>query len=160
MDLKAVNDSIVDLRRSTWDKATSTPAEGVYNFTKKTLVPMRGQANNEHELTWSRYAPENGYRELNAHRAEGFVPVLASMGMYYPQGAFVNPAGMWQYGDAVLIMRPMTMFLEKRAQDVGASDEQMKHFNSDLATLTQGAESQTEGTKLETKRVARLSDTQ
>lgn len=137
MDLKQVNDSIVDLRKSTWDKATSNPKEGIFNFTKKVTVPMRGNSGAEHELTWSRYAAENGYRELNAHRAEGFVPVLADQGLYYPQGAFKNAAGMWQYGDVVLIMRPMVQFLRKRKEDVTAGFEAVKanqrKFESELA---------------------------
>ena len=143
MDLKQVGEMIVDLRRSTWDKSTSDPDNGVYNFTKKTLVPTRGTADREHELTWSRYAADNGYRELNAHRAEGYTPVLVSQNLYFPQGCFKNPAGMWQFGDVVLIMRPMTMFLEKRMNDVKTSEAQAKAIPSELS----------EGAFIEDKRI-------
>ena len=125
MDLKEVGENIVDLRKSAWDQTTSNPDEGVYNFTKITKVPTRGTSECEHELTWSRYDSTNGYRELSSHRANGFVPVLVSQNLYFPQGAYKNAAGMWQFGDLVLIMRPMMMFLKARESAVLESKAQV-----------------------------------
>jgi hypothetical protein len=153
VDLKKVGESIVDLRKSAWDAATSDPDNGVYNFTKIKLVPTKGTSECEHELTWSRYDATNGYRELNAHRSEGYTPVLVSQNLYFPQGAYKNSAGMWQFDDVVLIMRPMAMFLEKRAGDVTTSEKMVENvlgsYDSDLRK--QG--SQAEGVSYESRRI-------
>lgn len=153
MDLKWVNDNIVDLRKSAWDLATSDPGNGIYNFTKKTIVPMRSNSDCEHQLSWSRYDATNGYRELNAHRAEGFVPVLVSQGLYFPQGAYKNPVGMWQFDDVVLIMRPMIRFLEERRDAVELSKAQVKASQRKFATETRSDGSQVEGAGFEDRRI-------
>jgi hypothetical protein len=156
VDLKKVGEMIVDLRRSAWDKKTSDPATGNYNFTKIAYVPTKGTADCEHELTWSRYSEVNGYRELHGHRAEGYVPVLVSDGLYFPRGAHPNAAGMWQFEDVVLIMRPKIMELEKRANDVGTSDNMAKQILNRYDAEARGMDSRAEGSHLDIKRVADL----
>ena len=153
MDLKAVNDNIVDLRKSAWDKKTSDPDNGVYVFTKTVKVPMRNRADCEHDLTWSRYDASNGYRELNAHRAEGFLPVLVNQQLYFPMGAYKNPAGLWQYEDVVLMMRPMILFLQSRKEAVDTSRQAAQQAQGVYDRNLQQDGSQVENPVFEDKRI-------
>ena len=87
------------------------------------------------------------------------VSVLGSKrvsGTLFPRGAHPNAAGMWQYEDVVLIMRPMTYFLEKRAADVEASNGMANQVLNNYDREIRGMDSKAEGSHLDIKRVADL----
>jgi hypothetical protein len=124
MTLQDVMQRIIDLRNSKWDAALSKPEEGQYQFTDKRYVTRKDKSvPREHHIESVRYCKENGMREyLEARDARGMQPILKNSKLYKPEGANINAEGMYQFEDAVFMMQPQIVFLEKRKAD---SDEGM-----------------------------------
>ncbi len=123
MKLQWINEHIIDLRRSEWDKSLSKPEDDEYNFTKKVYYPMVSRRLSvykpDHWLYWERYEPRNGYRELSQARAEHeAVPVKCGENLYWPEGIKRNPEGYYAFGDLVLMRMPMMKHLEERKDSV------------------------------------------
>jgi len=145
MNLMFVQTHTVDLRRSRWDETSSDPDKGVFNFMEKHYVPTRPTGvKREHHLTWTRYDPTNGYRELSMARANGYSPVLPSQKLYFPEGAFINAAGYWQFGDLILTACPRELYLERRRdaveQGAAGKDAAAKQFEATAAAAGAGLE--------------------
>lgn len=124
-DIRWLNNHIVDLTKTPWDKEKSDPAKGKFVFTGAKVYQKRGVDSPWKFGFFIRYSPP--YRELSMMEATfGVTPVLASEALAYPEGLTPNAAGYYQFDDVILAKEPRERFLKRRAEAVADIDRGKK----------------------------------
>jgi hypothetical protein len=116
------------LRQSKYDKEKADRAKGVYPFTKKTYVNYHSDASVRppYYLTWCRYNPQNGLRELNEWKIKwNFSPVTTNDD-YVPEGVTPNAEGLYVFGDLVFVKCPIQDYINKRRHEMRVSENAPK----------------------------------
>jgi hypothetical protein len=117
----------IDLRNSDWDEKQSDPAKGAYQFGKKVYLKYRDNSN--FHYAWCRYDGRSipPYADLWDWKTQwGYTPVEAGKDEVWPEGMPPNENGQYVLGDLILVKTPMKNYLEKRARELGASENASK----------------------------------
>ena len=113
---------IVDMKRSKIDEAKSDPEKGKYVFFDKKYVDAATKVADNVVFSWCEYNAQDGYRTLNTWRVRSnWEAVKKGEDPYWPEGIMPNAAGLYQFGDLVLVRRT----LEEEIAD--------QEFNRELA---------------------------
>ena len=135
---------IIDLNRSEWNKKTSKPDEGVYDFTKKAFVNNdKKESRTDWHFEWVRWHANNNYREFYEYKTRcGADFVKPGVDPFIPDG--VPPDGDGHYlfmNDVVLIKYPLLTWLRKQKESSEMSmrvgKDRLKSFEAGVAS--QGA---------------------
>ena len=113
---------IIDLRHSTWDKETSDPKKGKYNFTKKALINYSKDdaIRPPWKFAWNLQS-EYAYQDWkNKWPGTEFVTVKDE---YFPEGAVLGADGLWHFKDAVLMKIPLLAYVQQRRREIAASEK-------------------------------------
>lgn len=136
--IQFINEHIIDLRKTKWDKGKSNPSKGDFVFLGEKVYykPKGANMDKEWKLRWVRFEPP--YRDFNMEKAMyHVVPVKAGDAMYYPEGCEINAEGYFQYGDVVLVREPRLEYLERRDKAVrlgeGGAKASLEQFKAEAA---------------------------
>ena len=130
---------IVDLRLSEWNKETSDPKEGNYDFTNKVYIDYYGdqEARPEYYFCWCRYDSRNNYRELRDYKIMWqYSTVNVDTDLFWPEGVPPDENGNYNFGDVILVKRDLIAQLkdklEKRERSRGAGRAKLQEFQSKM----------------------------
>lgn len=115
---------IVDLRFSKWDKETSDPSDGRYEFSEKEYIDYHGKtkARPDWHFSWCRYDSRNNYRELRDWRIMwGYTPVKLDKDPYWPEPVPPDESGNYVLGDLILVKRRLIDELKDRVEKLKRS---------------------------------------
>ncbi len=134
----------IDVNRSEWNKETSKPNEGIYDFTKKAFVNNdKKESRTDWHFEWVPWNKNTNYREFSEYKTRyGADFVKAGVDPFIPDG--VPPDGDGHYlfmNDVVLIKYPLLTWLRKQDEaskmSMRVGRDRLKSFNENMAA--QGA---------------------
>lgn len=107
-DIKALEDETEEERRA-----------GRARFKTRAYINYKGKNRRPpYHFTWVRYTPTNDYREYNQWiTGYGYSPVKYGKDPFYPEGAKVNQANLWQFGDLVWVKRDLKEYLLEKVAE-------------------------------------------
>ena len=113
----------INLEASKWNKRTSRPKDGVYDFDEKVKVDYRGSGESRETkwwFTWCRYDPRNNYQELREWKImfgnTGFTPVNVDTDHYWPEPLPPDVNGNYVFGDLILVKCRLIDYLKDKLE--------------------------------------------
>jgi hypothetical protein len=131
-DIRWLNNHIVDLSKTDWDKEKSDPAKGQFVFKGPKVYFKRGDGSDWRVGFFIRYAPP--YRDLSMMEfTMQTTPIKAIDALAYPEGLRPNAEGYYQFDDVILAKEPKMHYLRRREAAVKGTDDQIKSERGSLA---------------------------
>ena len=128
---------IIDLNHSEWDKKTSKPEKGQYEFTKKIYTNQK-MADTTRGLDFSYKFKWNTNNEkaIRDWRIKYGFELVTVKDPSFPEGAELDAEGKWIFGDAVLMKIPLRKYAEKQMRAEAKSNravaQRYKEFQATL----------------------------
>jgi hypothetical protein len=140
-----INHGHIDLRLSTWDKETSEPHKGRFNWIKKVLVSYQSPDRPSVYLKWqkdnqlylSKERAEMGYEPVIAPtKPEQKDPVKDGFDPFFAEGSEITADGKYRYGDLILCKCPLDKELSRRENiekmSSSAAKDRVEVFQTEL----------------------------
>ena len=105
--IKEVADELEENRRA-----------GRAKFKNKEYITYTQNRRAPYHFTWVRYTSTNDYREFNQWiNSYDYTPVKPGKDPFYPTGAHVNTANLWQFSDVVWVKRDLKEYLLEKVAE-------------------------------------------
>lgn len=146
MLLRDLKKTIVDLKRSEWNKETSKPEQGMYDFKPGGKVYMQpsdytrdSEHIPEHVLKFVAYDDKDDFGRFIWYKQKfGAEPVVVG-DRYWPEPLKPTAENTYTFGDTILMKIPTEVWVDKRVADVKRFDDGHKLVDAEFNAKTKAA---------------------